>query len=137
MIPTFDVVLPLPPKELGANFKCHWATRSRATRKYRLDCYRAALAARPKGWEGTHPIELDVLYKAFRGCGGYAPKDLTNAIHSLKPAFDGIVDAGVMPSDAKRWLSLGSVNLITTAREAKNCAGVLFRIKQREKQSPY
>lgn len=127
---SFDVELPLPPKELSPNARVHYMVRARATKQHRHDCYLVMLGAKPKGWEGNSPIELDFVYRAFRGCGGAVFRDCTNALSACKALIDGIVDAGVVPNDSKRWLSIGHFKLMTTAREAKNCPGVFVRVRR-------
>lgn len=49
-----------------------------------------------------------------KGDKRYRPLDKGNAIGSLKAAIDGIVDAGVVPSDSHEWLSFGDIELYRT-----------------------
>ena len=107
-----DVQLPLPPKQLSPNATCHWAAKARATRLYRQACWAAFQQAKPKGWTQV-PIEIDVSYRCSAKAIGYAPKDIGNAISSLKAAVDAMQDAGVIPNDSKKWLAWGQVSLIT------------------------
>lgn len=60
---------------------------------------------------------LEVEYRAWRGCAGYQPKDVDNALASLKAGLDALKDAGVIVSDAKASLSWESFRLLTTRRE--------------------
>lgn len=133
---SFDVEFPLPPRELSPNARPHFMARARATKRYREDCMLLTLAAKPKGWEGAHPIEIDVVYRGFRGCGRYAARDCQNAVASMKGLVDGIVDAGVIPSDSAKWLSWGTFRLTTTVKEAGNRAGIFMRIRTQTRATP-
>jgi hypothetical protein len=49
-----------------------------------------------------------------------------NAIAALKPAIDGMVDAGVIPDDSARWLEWGGFKL--TRVKNGNPPGVHFKV---------
>lgn len=89
------VTLPLPPKELSPNARCHWAVKSRKVRKYREDSFVAAVA---KG------INQSKLKEAEVQCVFYfrhnRRRDGDNLLASMKSAFDGLVDAGVFTDDS-------------------------------------
>lgn len=70
-----------------------------------------------------------MTYRAFRGCPGYHAFDVQNAIAALKPAIDGMNDAGLIPSDSNAWLAWGPFTLLTTKREAKT-AGVTITVRR-------
>jgi len=53
----------------------------------------------------------------------YRPLDSQNALGSLKAAFDGLVDAGLIESDGHKFLEIGTVTLNRSAKEHKGrCA---------------
>lgn len=113
----FTAELPLPPKALSPNKSgTHWAVRARATKKYREDCAWAFKAAMPKSWIKC-AVAIRVEYRAPKGCNAYVAHDVANAMSSLKAGIDGAIDAGVIPSDGRRWLSWESMDLITTKKE--------------------
>ena len=112
MTDSFAVELPLPPKDLSPNVRKHWAAKARATKKYRTACAWAFTAAKPKGWK-QRPIVIDVGYRCSANAPGYVAHDSQNAIASLKAAADGIVDAGIIPTDSHDWLEWGGVSLVT------------------------
>lgn len=113
----FNVDLPLPPPELSPNRPMHWAKKARFTKAYREACGWAFKQAMPKSWQPM-AVVIDMEYRAFRGCGGYQAYDVQNCIASTKASLDGAIDAGLIPSDSKRWLSWGVVTLLTTKKEA-------------------
>lgn len=83
---------------------------------YRSSC---AWEVKTQGWK-SQPFQrasIEVEYRAWRGCGGYQPKDLDNAMASFKSALDSLRDGGVIASDAKNRLSWESFRLLTTRRE--------------------
>jgi hypothetical protein len=47
----------------------------------------------------------------------YRPLDTANAIGSLKACVDGLVDAGLTPSDSHQWISWGDVRLLRRKAE--------------------
>ena len=94
---TICIFLPLPPRALSPNARIHWAIKARATKAYRRTCYIMALAAprttgKPR-W--SHAIARATFYHAQR-----RRRDGDNLLASLKAAFDGIVDAGLLLDDA-------------------------------------
>jgi Holliday junction resolvase RusA-like endonuclease len=88
------IVLPLPPRELSPNARPHWAAKARAVRQYRETAYLSALAecrARPLR---VARVTARFYFRTQRR------RDRDNLLASLKPAFDGIADAGVVANDA-------------------------------------
>lgn len=95
--------LPFPPKELSPNSRPNRWEKARTVRQYREDC----------GWAGT------VQYRRYVSKKGTPLPTLTppvtatvtfvvpdrrrrdeqNFLQMLKPAFDGLVDAGVLQDD--------------------------------------
>lgn len=88
--------LPLPPKALSPNARTHWAVKSRAVKAYRF-C--AQMAAR-KAWDdaGSPLLEADIVCVFhFRD---KRRRDRDNLLASLKAAFDGMADAGIVSDDS-------------------------------------
>jgi crossover junction endodeoxyribonuclease RusA len=88
--------LPLPPKELSPNARVHWAAKAAVTKWYRAEArvagWRVPAGQRP-GW--TEAVASVVVYAPTR-----RRMDRDNALASLKSAFDGLVDAGILADDA-------------------------------------
>ncbi len=106
---------PLPPRALSSNgAHGHWASKAAARKVYRATVFtHARNAARVIQWNGTRSVRVDLLFgiKGARGEGWYAPRDESNALSAFKAGFDGMVDAGVVRDDSRRWLHLGSVEI--------------------------
>jgi len=90
------LVLPLPPKVLSPNARCHWAVKSKAVKLYRFGARIIAM----REWDSTRdPLEeCDILcvfhFKDRR------KRDRDNLLASMKSAFDGIADAGIVANDS-------------------------------------
>ncbi len=89
------ISLPLPPKELSPNERMHWARKARAVRNYRRWTDVATRQARPKGW--TVPSEVVVTCRFY--FRDRRRRDRDNLLASMKAAFDGIVDSGLIRDD--------------------------------------
>jgi len=93
------VTLPLPPRELSPNARCNWQCKMRLTKKYRGDAYLAARDAMVRSrlrFPFPAAVVQSVLYFAVR-----RRRDKDNYQASLKAAFDGLVDAGVLGDDSQ------------------------------------
>lgn len=121
---TFEVLLPLPPREVSPNGRHHWAVKARATKLARREAWYWFRNAMPKHWFPV-PITLDVVYRCPRQARGYKPKDVQNAIGALKASIDGMVDAGVVPDDSAEWVSWGSCRI-----ERAGQSGVSITVKR-------
>lgn len=106
------IELPLPPKTLSPNVRCHWGAKAQATASHRFDCGVLAKAQLPREWK-PRAVTIDMEYRCSRGSHGAVVKDRQNAISATKALCDGLVDAGLIPNDTKRWLDWGAVTLIT------------------------
>jgi len=108
------IELAWPPRDLSPNARVHRFARARALAAYRLEAAWSATAAlralrlpRPE-WKRASVNVLAYL-------GPRQPKpDADNILASLKAAFDGLQDAGIVRND--RGLELGPV---VRARRAK------------------
>lgn len=112
------VHLSTPPAILSPNVRRHWAAKGGAVKGYREACGWMFKSVRRHFPKDPVPIIIDVEYRATRGCGGAVCYDEDNARASLKAAIDGMVDAGIIPTDSKKWLRWGDFTLITNKRSA-------------------
>lgn len=95
-----SIVLPLPPAACSPNARAHWRTKHRAMQVYREAAYLAAMAAiraaRPPlaglPWQTATEQATFAFRQARR-------RDADNLLASLKAAFDGLADAGVVIDD--------------------------------------
>jgi len=89
------VVLRLPPRELSPNARVRWAARAAAVKRYRESARLVALVALAR--------KKPLWTKARVWCRFYfaSPhrRDRDNLLASMKPAFDGLADAGVVADD--------------------------------------
>jgi Holliday junction resolvase RusA-like endonuclease len=91
------ITMPLPPESLSPNARVCREKKWRATKKYRTIAGEAAfaeLATNPRG-----PLARACSQaKFFFARGGRRDKD--NLLASLKAAFDGLVDGGLLVDDS-------------------------------------
>jgi hypothetical protein len=96
---SLTITLPLPPKEVRNNARVHWAKKARAVRSYRMQSEITAHNAM-KGycldWKKAK-VHITAYFPTARHL------DPTNLIDALKPAFDGLQDAGVIENDKELW----------------------------------
>jgi crossover junction endodeoxyribonuclease RusA len=96
---TFKIVLPLPPKALSPNARSHWRTKAAATKNYRLA---AKLQTRTEmlrlGYAAMPPLRWATECATFY-FSNERGRDGDNLLASLKSAFDGIADAGLLGND--------------------------------------
>jgi Holliday junction resolvase RusA-like endonuclease len=90
------ITLPLPPRVLHPNGRAHWAKKAKAVREYRgrawAEAYRAAFPNPPR-WAAAE-VRATFYFATDRR------RDGDGATSSLKAAFDGIADAGIVADDA-------------------------------------
>jgi predicted metal-dependent phosphoesterase TrpH len=115
---SFICRLPLPPSDLSPNraSHAHWRLRHGATDEYRMIARSCFKRDKPAGWAASH-VELEMHYYCTKASRGYRPKDVQNALAAIKAAVDGMVDAGVVANDSKKFVSWGRLRLLTTAKE--------------------
>ena len=92
------VTLRLPDLALSPNARVHWAQKAAATRAYRT-------LAHVRGLEALGNVDhLPRWKRATARAIFYVPdrrrRDRDNLLASLKAAFDGFVDAGILEDDA-------------------------------------
>ena len=99
MTPGAHLTLSIPPKELNPNSRSHFMAKSRKVKAYRheakieaLRWIRSGMGSKPTLWTEA---AVQVLY--------FAPdarsRDKDNLLAALKPAFDGLADAGLVVND--------------------------------------
>ena len=90
------VVLAIPPKALSPNARVHWAALAKAKRSYRRTAWALALEAtacrRPQHARAT--VQATFYHRTARR------RDGDNLLASLKAAFDGIAEAGIVANDS-------------------------------------
>ena len=102
--------LPWPPAELNPNVRGHWADRHRATAQYRSDCFLITrdMINRAGRIKARVPVPLPTPVSAT--VTFWMPnrrrRDLDNLLAAMKPAWDGLVDAGLLADDNADQLSI-------------------------------
>lgn len=93
------ITLPLPPKELSPNARVHWRAKASKVKSYREAAkIEAMVAAHETGMDKPFSwvrIKATFYHTQNRG------RDADNALASLKSAFDGLADAGIVTNDRK------------------------------------
>lgn len=88
------LTIPKPPRELSPNARGHWGRKYKATARYR-DLVK--VLAR-EVW--NLPPMMRVTVRTTWHVPDRRRRDQDNALASLKAAFDGLVDAGVIEDDS-------------------------------------
>lgn len=102
------ISLPFPPRELSPNARVHWARKAKVIAAYRQWCGWAArvgdtgfllpsLTLKP-------PVEATVTFVL----PDKRRRDMDNLLASLKPMWDGLVDAGLLGDDSHDKLRLSA-----------------------------
>lgn len=110
----YEILIPLPPAGVTAHNTGHWRSKSDKIKKYRKDCCLAALGEARDG-AIRYRVKIDhewYLGKSRAEKAGarsmfYRPRDIANAIQALKPAIDGLVDAGLLFDDTHEYVAWG------------------------------
>jgi len=97
---SLTITIPLPPKEVRNNWRGHWAKKAAAVKWYRkttnLHAVYQLAAVDRKFWKKAK-VHITAYFPTARHL------DPTNLIDALKPAFDGLQDAGVIENDKNLW----------------------------------
>lgn len=86
------ILVSWPDKALSPNARVHWSTKARARRAQRDEAGWTAKATFPKF---SGPVTIQCVFHP----PDKRKRDLDNLLASMKAAFDGIVDAGVIAGD--------------------------------------
>jgi Holliday junction resolvase RusA-like endonuclease len=91
-----SITLPMPHAHLSPNSRCHWAQKSKAKKAQRTAAAVAlhieTIAQRPL-WKAAN-VQIEVTPPDRRR------RDKDNLLASLKAAFDGAQDAGLIADDS-------------------------------------
>jgi hypothetical protein len=113
----FEVFVPiLPERALSPNRRPHWSAKASA--KKSLMGFVAIYVSEAFTGDAIDPADLDIDLRVCRkrpppGDDYYRPKDVDNAVASLKAAIDGLVVAGVIIDDKRKHMRLRDVDLVT------------------------
>jgi Holliday junction resolvase RusA-like endonuclease len=101
------ITLPLPPAALHAHNSGNWRSKAAPTRAYRQE---AALLAKQemRKERSSYPYEKGELSIDFH-FPNLRRRDTLNAVQGLKPAIDGLVDAGIILDDDWQRLTIGHI----------------------------
>ncbi len=113
---TVTIQLPTPPSALKPNERVHWRVKAKATKAYREAARWAAHAPHPSAWKAAE-IQAHFRFKQDRR------RDRDNLLASLKAAFDGLVDAGLLADDS-------GVTHLPTTYEKSEPVGVTLTIRR-------
>lgn len=90
------IVVPLPPKELSPNSRCHWAVKNKVKKAYKDEVWLACLKAdAPRKRALTATLQCRFYYGTKRR------RDSDNALASIKYGVDSLVDYGILADDDK------------------------------------
>jgi crossover junction endodeoxyribonuclease RusA len=96
--------LPFPPKELSPNARVHYMKKAKVVADYREECaWEAMVRQHDHGRPVAPPVRAAVTFVVPTR----HKRDLDNLLASLKPAWDGLVDAGVLAGDDAERFSVG------------------------------
>jgi len=97
------LTLPFPPNALHPNSRVHWRLKAAQTAHYREEIgwigKEFASGCHPERCEHTIPFTPPVKAVVTFVVPDRRPRDLDNLLASLKAAWDGLTDAGVLEGD--------------------------------------
>lgn len=108
------ITLSLPHKDLSPNARPYWAKKAKLVAAYREQAWALTLAAGGHGlrWERAR-ARATFYWKDSRR------RDIRNAEHSLKAAYDGIVDAGLIVDDRAEVLTHDATEFAMDAKRPR------------------
>jgi hypothetical protein len=125
------LTIPLPPSGCSPNTYKHWRVVAKAKKEYREAARLICLSILGREvWRS--PIKIHATFDMGPSPTKqllYRPRDIANAISSLKSAVDGFVDAGLVPDDSHQWVSWGDITLNRNAKAHGGRCGVTIRIE--------
>lgn len=98
-----SLMLPWPPKELSPNARVHWAALAPIKAGYREECgWRAKVGETDKGFlpQSMRPLPPPVRATVTFVVPDRRRRDVDNLMASVKAAWDGCVDAGLLEDDS-------------------------------------
>lgn len=111
-------------KLLSANDKMHWAARSRLTKQLRQWGYLLGREGEGVARLGlTHArVEMEFAYPDRRR------RDRSNLAPTVKAIMDGLIDAGLLPDDADRFLD-GPHTIIADRLAVKRLGVPMYEVR--------
>lgn len=91
------LVIPIPDSHTGGNARGHWATVYRARRDTLVNAYYAVVQ---EGCLMALWSPVDIVIDWY----GWNRVDRDNALSRVKPAIDGLVEAGLIPDDSPQHI---------------------------------
>lgn len=92
---SITIELPLPPKEMRPNARCHWRAKMGPKKQQRHEAWLGAMSAlngaRPPKWELA---EVQATFYSAR------KSDSDNLVAWCKATSDGLEDAGIVANDS-------------------------------------
>ena len=120
--------IPAPPRAVHPNARVHYFARARAVKRYRREVAMIALGARAQAsdlpWQRVR-ADIRFCYPVRRR------RDRDNAIAALKPAFDGLQDAGLIADDS--GLEIGRVEFCIAPRVPR-CGRTILILERLDKE---
>ena len=104
--------LPWPPAELNPNRArgLHWGARREASALYRRDCFLITRDMMNRALRIKAPVPSPLPTPVSATVTFWMPdrrrRDLDNLLAAMKPAWDGLVDAGLLADDNADQLSI-------------------------------
>lgn len=133
------IELPFPPAGLNPNRKSHYMVKAKIVRDYRADCGWCAKGARAgmgsflldekdrRRWTDW-PLEPPVSARVTFVVPTRHKRDTDNLLAMLKPAWDGLTDAGVLEGDDAERLHI-EVNPVLAYDKGRS--GVIVELSSR------
>lgn len=106
--------LPFPPPQLSPNARVHWREKARVVAAYREGCgWAAKVDGFTQHWRRDElPLKSPVRAAVTFVVPDRRKRDLDNLLAMLKPAWDGLVDAGVLAGDDSERFSVESTEIV-------------------------
>jgi crossover junction endodeoxyribonuclease RusA len=100
----WTIQFPAPTDRLSLNDRHHWARRARATKLWRTAAWAAAVNGLGRRRAGHYlpPCMVLVTFSVTTN----RHRDAHNQAPTVKACVDGLVDAGVWPTDDERWVTV-------------------------------
>jgi len=105
---TITITLPLPDGSTSGHAKGHWRGKAQATKRMRHEANIrtrfAVFEGNASEWQAKRAKVSLAFYLATN-----RRRDVLNLANGCKPYIDGIVDAGIIPDDDWKVLSVGAI----------------------------
>jgi hypothetical protein len=141
----FEIIIPLPPAGVTAHNTGHYRKKAPLVKEYRSTVAQlVSVKERLRIARGPIPAKVRIHHTWYcaknvieKALGGKAPKshkhyrpaDEGNAIQALKPAIDGLVDAGLLVDDRAKYVTYGDFNALRTEEEHRGRSHIVLRIE--------